>query len=351
MLAPVIHILPLTTIQRERLLPVAGRIVVRKGQKVSASDVVGEARLNTEHLLLDIARGLGISYEKADSQIQCKPGERVLQGDVLAGPIGLAKRVVRAPRDGRVIVAGGGKVLLELDDVLYELKAGLPGTVSALLKDRGVMIQTTGALIQGVWGNGHVDYGLMFFLARAQDDILTSDRMDVSLRGSVIVGGYCEDVEVLKTAADITLRGLILASLDPSLMPVAEKMSYPIIVLEGLGRIPMNSVTYNLLSTNERRELSLNAQKWDRYQGKRPEIIIPLPAPGELPLPPETDLFTVGQQVRVVSAPYISQIGTIVELRSGMTTLPNGLYAPAAGIQFDTGEKSVVPLANLEVIE
>jgi hypothetical protein len=37
MLAPVTHILPLATVQRQRVLPVPGRVLVRKGQEVAAA--------------------------------------------------------------------------------------------------------------------------------------------------------------------------------------------------------------------------------------------------------------------------------------------------------------------------
>lgn len=351
MLATITHILPLTTIRRERFLPVSGRLLVRRGQKVSATDVVGEAKVNSEHLLLDLVRGLGLPAQKADHYLQCKAGNRVLQDDVLAGPVGFTKRVVRAPGNAKVIIAGDGQILLEMDIPAMELKAGLPGMVVALLEDRGVVIETTGALIQGVWGNDQIDYGLMFALARSPDDVLTTDRLDVSLRGSVVFGGYCGDTEVLKTAASLPLRGLILASMNPSLVSVAVRLKFPVIVIEGFGLLPMNSAAYKLLSTNDQREVSLNAQQWDRFTGARPEIIIPLPAPGEPTLPPDADLFQAGQDVRIVRAPYKSKIGTIVDIRAGMTDFPSGLQAPAAEIRLESGENTLIPLANLEVLE
>ncbi len=350
MLAQVIHILPLTKIRRERLLPIPGKVLVRRGQKVSANDVIAEAKLNPEHLLLNIARGLGLSEDQSDQHLQCKAGMQVSQGDVLAGPVGMAKRVVRAPKNGRVLVAGGGQVLLELETAPYELKAAIPGTVENLVEDRGAIIEAIGALIQGVWGNGRTDYGVMSMLLNSSDDVLTPDRLDVSLRGSIILGGYCENPDVLKTAAGLPLRGLILSSMDAQLLPLAEKLRIPIIVLEGYGHRRMNSAAYKLLTTNERREVAINAQAWDPARGTRPEIIIPLPATVEPVSPQETENFNAGKQVRLIRAPYEGSLGSIVEVRPGMTTLPSGVTAPTAEIQLENGEKMVLPLANLEII-
>ena len=66
MLAPLYHVLPLTTIERERTLPVAGEVVVKLNQKVSPTDVIAEATWAREHVLIDVARALDISPNLAD---------------------------------------------------------------------------------------------------------------------------------------------------------------------------------------------------------------------------------------------------------------------------------------------
>jgi hypothetical protein len=350
MLAPITHFVPLATVRRERLLPIPGRVVVRKGQKVGASDVIAEGKLAPEHLLMDIERGLGLSESQADHYIQVKVGDQVARGDVLAGPVGLTRRVVRASHNGRVILAGGGQILMEIETPSFELKAGLPGIVIELVGDRGAILELTGALLQGVWGNGRIDSGLLNVLARGRDDELTADRLDVSMRGSVILGSYCGDVEVLKAAAELPLRGLILASLEIDLLPTAARMRYPIILIDGFGRRPMNTSAFKLLTTNERREVALIAEPWDRFTGNRPEIYIPLPASGEPPQPRETEVFAVGQPVRVSREPYAGKIGTLINLQPDNVPLPNGLRAPCAEVRLETGDTAVLPLVNLEVL-
>lgn len=351
MLASITHILPLTTIRRERLLPVPGRVVVRKGQKVNTTNVVAETRLAPEHLMLDMARGLGLPVEQADKHIQCKAGTLVSEGDVLAGPVGITQRVLRAPCNGRVIVVGDGQVLLEVESPPYELRAGLPGKVIELIGDRGAIIEAEGALIQGVWGNGRIGDGLMFVLARTPDDVLTSDRLDVSNRGSVILAGHCKDAEVLQVASELPLRGLILASIDVGLVPMVVKMSFPIVVIEGFGHLPMNSAAFKLLSTNERRDVALNAEPWDHFRGSRPEVVIPLPTSGKTPYPRKTDVFSINQQVHIVRAPYAGKVGTLIALPPGLTVFPNRLRVRAAEVRLENSDEVVVPLANLVVLK
>jgi len=351
MLAPVTHFLPLTTIRRERVLPVAGRVVVRAGQKVAATDVIAEARIVTQHLVLDIGRGLGTPAEQVDKYVTRKVGEEVSEGDVIAGPVGLFPRVVRAPRDGRVVAVGGGQVLLELESNPYELRSGLAGQVTELIPDRGAVIETTGALIQGVWGNGRVEGGVLSILAHAPDDELIADRLDISMRGTVVLGGPCLQSEALLAASQIPLRGLILSSMTSDLISTAVKLQLPIILLEGFGRIPINTTAFQILTTNEKRDVTINACIWDHFRGERPEVIIPLPAAGQLAAPREADIFAPGQMVRLHRTSAPGSLGTLVSLRPGQIIFPSGIHAPAAVVRLENNEQVMVPLANLEVIE
>lgn len=351
MLASVVHVLPLAKIRRERRLPVPGKVAVRNGQQVGATDVIAETQVAPQHLLLDIARGLGVPESKVSQYIQCSPGQRVAQGDLLAGPVGLAKRVVRATKSGRVILVVGGQILLELDGPAYELCAGISGTVTALIEDYGAVIETTGALVQGVWGNGRIDYGLMNVLLDSVDDELTKDGLDVSMRGSVVLGGYCGSREVLDVAGGLPIRGLILSSMDPALKPIAQKQSYPVIVLEGFGKIPLNSVAERLLRTSERREVALNAEHWDRLAGQRPEIVIPLPSSGDQSYPQDVVEYEAGQRVRLAGGLHRAGIGTINQISSRTVKLSNGVQAMAAEVLLESGNKVQIPLANLEVLQ
>jgi hypothetical protein len=352
MLARVTHILPLTFIRRERVLPVNGRVIVRTGQKVSATDVIAETKLDPGHIILDISRGLGLPQEKSDKLITHKVGEQVAEGDVIAGPVGgLFPRTVRAPKAGLVTVIGGGQVMIELEGSPYELRAGLPGVVAELIAERGAIIEAYGALIQGMWGNDRLETGVLNVVSHTPDEELTPDRLDVGMRGAIILGGWCSQAEVFRNAAEIPLRGLILASITPDLIPLASQAAYPVLVLEGFGKLPMDAATFNILSTNEKREVCVNATQWDRFNGIRPEIIIPLPVMNEIPPARDSDIFAPGQTVRIIQAPYKSRTATITSLLPSLTSFPSGLRVPAALLRLENGEQASVPLTNLEIIE
>jgi hypothetical protein len=190
MLAPVVHILPLTTLRRERLLPVPGRVTARMDQKVSALDVVAEAHYGQQHLLIDVARSLGVQPEVAQRLIQVKAGETITKGQNLAQKAGLVPQSVPAPENGRVILVGSGRILMEVGEGTFELRTGIPGKVTRLIPERGVEITFNGALVQCAWGNGQMGLGLMLPLVTEADGLLTEKLIDVSLRGSILLAGY-----------------------------------------------------------------------------------------------------------------------------------------------------------------
>jgi hypothetical protein len=230
-----------------------------------------------------------------------------------------------------------------------QLRAGFNGNIVDLLPDRGVVIEAHGALVQGIWGNNRIDQGLMLVVAQTAGEALTRDRLDVSMRGAVILGGYCTDADALKMANELPLRGLILGGMAAGLIPQANKLVFPLIVLDGFGAVPMNSAAFKLLSTNEKRETCLNAAPWNLSGGERPEVVIPLAVEGNLPK--ESDEFKPEQVVRIQGAPYTGQIAMLVRVRPWLTALPNGLRVPAADVRLESTEVVSVPLANLDVLE
>src|SRR5690349_23281326 len=89
MFAPVHHIVGLTSIVRERLLPVAGTVHARLNQKVSPVDVIAETSWSRDHVLLDVAGKLGLHPTAADRLIRCKIGDQLAANAEIATKRGL----------------------------------------------------------------------------------------------------------------------------------------------------------------------------------------------------------------------------------------------------------------------
>jgi hypothetical protein len=107
-------------------------------------------------------------------------------------------------------------------------------------------------------------------------------------------------------------------------------------------------MAFKILSTNTGREIAVNANGWERYSDSRPEVIIPLPATGEVDIPKPPEMLAPGQKVRISTNLIDGSLGKIIALRTEQATLNNGLRVPAAMIHLENGENAIVPLANLE---
>ncbi|MBI4769559.1 MAG: hypothetical protein HY784_03875 [Chloroflexi bacterium] len=359
------HVVPLVTVRRDRRLPVPGEVVARMNQRVAATDVVARASVSPDHRLLDFGRSLGLPAARADQVLIRKPGESLTAGDALTSPVGLMRRRFTVPVDGRLVAAGGGQALLEAAVEPFELPAGMPGLVVNVEAGLGVTIETTGALIQGVWGNGKQDFGVLRVPHERAEDELTGEALDVSLRGAILAVGGCYDAPALRVAAEIKPRGLILGTLAAPLRDAVLKLPFPVLVLDGFanphspggvsGRTGINPPAFELLKGNNGREVSLDARPADRYGGRRPEVIIPLPlAASSLSgagLPVEGEALAPGQRVRLLRAPHRGEVGLVVTLHRHRRLLPNGARALAADVEVAGIGTVLVPFANLEILE
>ncbi len=345
------HIIPLTTIRRERHLPVPGTVTVRVGQRVQAVDVIAEAPSRRRHLFLDLARGLGVPEAQVPRYLVHRPGERVEAGEVIAGPVGISRRTVRAPADSRIVSLAGSRLLLELHGEPHSLRAGFPGTVTATDGAQSVTLETTGALVQAAWGNGLQDYGVMRIVGDSPADHLQTDKLDIDLRGAVLVAGMCDQPAPLHQATELAVRGVILGSLTSALVPLAQRLPFPVILTEGFGLLPINGMAWNLLRSNAGREAALDGRLGGPYEQQRPEIIIPLPASRELSLPDEVIPLKRGVRVRVVRRPYASVVGVVQSVEEQPVEFPSGIVARSVVVELEGIGSVPIPLANLEVLQ
>jgi hypothetical protein len=350
------HVTLLATLRRERLLPLAGEVVVHQRERVEASDVVARTFVADRHYLVDVGRRLGLPDDKADEALVKKDGDPVKAGEPIAvrkTALGLRRLAARSPADGRLVAAAGGKALVAAISRPFELRAGIPGQVVTILQSRGVIVETTGALLEGVWGNGREDSAVLRLEGGSPATLLAPDQVEVEMRGGLLAVGTIGEAATLRRLADVRVRGLIVGGLAASLAPAAARLDFPVLVVEGFGARGFSEPAYALLAANAGREAWLNAAELDRFAGRRPELIVPLPGTHTPPLPPvEGQTLAAGQRVRVVRGPEAGRVGVVRELGDRPRLAPSGVRVLLAQVALDGArETTTVPAPNLELLE
>jgi hypothetical protein len=258
--------------------------------------------------------------------------------------------VIRAPFPGQIRIAGEGKVLYEVNTPDHELQAGLEGTVTNIIPDRGAIIETQGAFIQGVWGNGKIAYGVIQSVSNDLLQELVVEQLNISFRGTIITAGFCKDPEVLQTAASLPIKGLILGSMTADLIPRANSMDYPIMVIDGFGDRPMNKAAENVLAANKDKNVALNTQMFDPFNGVFPEVVISHSGKSDSSLPTEAETLRPGKRVIIINGTEKNQVGTIETIHLNKKKLSNDIETYVAVVELANDRRASIPLTNLEIL-
>jgi hypothetical protein len=350
---PETRVMPLTLLRRERMLPVPGTVLAQPGQRVEPSDVVAQVELGGQFRTFEIARLLRVPPARARRYLRKQVGDVIKAGDVIAGRSGLGGRPVRSPVAGMLVEIDerNGRVAIEMTSKLIELRAYLKGVIGNVLGGHGVVVESPGALIQAAWGIGGESYGVLRVVAESANEPLRASAIDIKMHGSVVAGGGWITASALEQAQQLQLRGMIAGSIEGELIDAALNMPFPIILTEGVGRVPMAAPIFELIQSQEGREVSISAETRTRWGVLRPEILIPLPADTRPPMPPAVGSpLTVGARVRVVRGPQVGWVGTVAAIPPRAQRIEIGTRVHGAEVRFGPGSTAFVPFANLELL-
>jgi len=367
---PGLKIKRVETVRKERLLPVEGVVLVEVGDKVdfhttlARTEIPGDAEILNVHELLDIDPGSVYDY------MLKKVGEGFKEGELLAKYTafwGLMKNYVYAPFSGTVESISGltGQVIIRQHNIPLEIDSYISGKVVQIVKDKGAIVETEAAFIQGIFGFGRENHGEIAMAVSSPSELLKEEHIKAEQNGKVIIGGSGVTSAAYKKAIEIGVKGIVVGGMNvEDLIGILgedigvaitgeEDVEITVIATEGFGALPMSDRTFKLLRDMEGRMSAINGATQIRAGVLRPEIIIPYSEDERIARSDEafSDGMARGSLVRVIRAPYFGHIAKVASLPVNLHTVQSGSKVRVIELELEDGSLVTVPRANVEIIE
>lgn len=361
------------TIQKERRLPLEGEVLVEAGATVKAEDVVAKADLPGNVQLLNVANLLSVPPEEVAEHMLKSVGETVSEDEIIAttkGLFGLFKSLARSPIDGTIESVSDvtGQVILREPPIPVEVKAYTDGTVTEVLPDEGVTVETYGTYIQGIFGIGGETVGNLTVVTESPSDALTAEEIKAEHRDNILVGGSLVTTDAIQKAIQNGVRGIIAGGIDDAdlrellgyelgvAITGSEEIGITLVITEGFGSIAMAEQTFTLLKVREGMKTSINGATQIRAGVVRPEILIPFAPDAAASASDAADgaaegLLEVGSSVRVIREPHFGKLGRVTELPVELQNLETEAQVRVLRVELENGEQTILPRANVEAIE
>jgi hypothetical protein len=355
-----------------RVLPIPGEVLLRVGDRVEPRDPVAQTQLPGVIVPINLAQRLGVPPGEIPTLMAGRPvGTVVRAGERLAesaGLFGWFRRSFDCPVDGTIEVVSGvtGQVMVRGPDRPVQVLAYLAGTVVEVVPREGAIIEAETTLVQGIFGIGGEAFGPLRAVCDTPDQQLTPDRLKADCRGAIVVGGGRVTAEALRAARDLGVAAVITGGIDDQDLrdflgydlgvatTGAEKVGLTVIITEGFGDVALAKRTFELLRSRAGAAAAANGATQIRAGVLRPEVVIPweVSQRGEAaPEPPSAQPLSLRATVRIIRDPWFGVIGTISRLPAEPVVLASGSRARVLEVETATGERLVVPRANVELIE
>src|SRR5688572_3996599 len=166
-----------TQVKKTRRLPLSGTVLVEKGAKVRASDVVARTELPGKVTMTNLANLLGVLPDELEPTLRVQPGSPIKKGQLIAERRSWLKwfgATVESPIDGTFesVSKVTGQAVLREPPVPVEVKAYIDGTVVEIIPDEGVVVEAEAALIQGIFGLSGEVHAELVLVGKTADAVL-----------------------------------------------------------------------------------------------------------------------------------------------------------------------------------
>ena len=358
-------------ITKNRILPLKGEVLVKVGDKVKPDTVVASTYLPGNVEPINVANILGIPPEDIMDCMMKKEGEKVKQGEVIAKSksfFGLFSSECKTKTDGSVesISSVTGQVLIRGNPIPVEIKAYLEGEVVEVFEKEGVAVSTWGSFIQGIFGIGGETHGEIKVVTKDNTEILTDKLIDKNCKDKVVVGGSLVTADAIKKAISLGSKGIVVGGFsDKDLRDFlgydlgvaitgSEELGITLVITEGFGQINMAEKTFDLLKSKEGQMACINGATQIRAGVIRPEVVVP--SKEDVHKKEEKEEFetvglTVGYPIRVIREPHFGRLGKVSALPPALQKLESESSARVLEVEFEDGTKTIIPRANVEMLE
>jgi hypothetical protein len=367
---PGLKVLEKTVIRKERILPLAGEVLVKEGDDVKAKDIVARTFLPGNVETVNVANKLGLPPEDIPKFMLKREGDGVEEGETIAEMkhfFGLYSSRATSPVKGSIETVSSitGQVIVREPPSPVEIDAYVDGEVVTVHGREGVTVETTGSFIQGIFGIGGETQGEISVVTDGPKRVLGDEDITAECAGMIIVGGSLVTADALKKAIQIGVKGVIVGGFhDWDLrsflgfdLGVAitghENLGVTLVITEGFGEMAMAQATFDLLKAREGLRASINGATQIRAGVIRPEIIVPYEIGGKLSaaVGDEGSNLEVGTKIRAIREPYFGKLGEVTSLPVELQILESEAKVRVLGVRFEGGAEEIIPRANVEIIE
>jgi hypothetical protein len=369
--APGLTVTPRIRHRCRRVLPIAGKVLVAKGDQVAARDVVAETFMPGDVMPVNLANALSLPPADVPECLLKAEGDRIEVGDAIAqtkGMFGWFKSEYKSKVAGTIesISNVTGQMIVRGEPLPVQVQAYLTGEVAEVVPNEGVVIESDVTFIQGIFGIGDETFGPIRMACASQDDSLTAERITADMKDAIVIGGARMTGDAVRKAIEVGAAAVVAGGMDDQdlreilgydlgvAITGSERLGVTLIITEGFGEIAMAKRTFDLFASRAGDEAAVNGATQIRAGVMRPEILVPCTkaaSSGEQSGKHTPGLLDVGAPVRIIRDPYFGMIGSVAGLPSELTVLGSGSKARVLDVTVESGDVVTVPRANVEIIE